>query len=125
MIGAFFLTKKAIFDIRIAMDCVFCKIAKKEIPSEIVSEDKDFVVFKDIHPKAPVHLLIVPKTHIGPVNVLGVENKEIIGDIILKAKETAEKIGVSENGYRLIFNVGKGAGMEVDHLHLHFLAGKL
>ncbi len=124
-IGAFYLTKKVIFDIRIAMDCVFCKIANKEIPSEIVSEDNNFIVFKDANPKAPVHLLIIPKTHIGPVSALEAKDKEIIGGLIFKAKETAEKVGVSENGYRLIFNVGKDAGMEVDHLHLHLLAGKI
>ncbi len=106
------------------MDCIFCKIANKEISSEIVSEDDNFVVFKDINPKAPVHLLIVPKAHIGPVSTLVLENKEIISGIILKAKEIAEKVGVSKNGYRLIFNVGKDAGMEVNHLHLHLLAGR-
>ena len=118
------MTKKVIFDIKLSMDCIFCKIANKEIPSEIVSEDENFVVFKDVNPKAPIHLLIIPKTHIGPVSALEAKDKEIIGDLILKAKETAEKIGVSENGYRLIFNVGKDAGMEVNHLHLHLLAGK-
>ncbi|MDO8443766.1 MAG: histidine triad nucleotide-binding protein [Candidatus Azambacteria bacterium] len=106
------------------MDCIFCKIANKEINSEIVSEDDNFVVFKDINPKAPVHLLIVPKIHIGPVNSLVLKDKETISGIILKAKEIAEKVGVAENGYRLIFNVGKDAGMEVNHLHLHLLAGK-
>ncbi|MDO8743081.1 MAG: histidine triad nucleotide-binding protein [Candidatus Azambacteria bacterium] len=107
------------------MDCVFCKIANKEIPSEIVSEDENFVAFKDVNPKAPIHFLIIPKTHIGPVSALEVKDKEIISGLIFKAKEVAEKIGVSESGYRLIFNVGKDAGMEVDHLHLHLLAGKL
>jgi len=106
------------------MDCVFCKIANKEINSEIIFEDDNFVVFKDIFPKAPVHLLIVPKAHTGPISALVLKDKEIISGIILKAKETAEKIGVAENGYRLIFNVGKDAGMEVNHLHLHLLAGK-
>ena len=106
------------------MDCIFCKIANKEISSEIISEDDNFVVFKDINPKAPVHLLIIPKAHTGPVNTLVLKDKEIISGIILKAKEIAEKVGVSESGYRLIFNVGKDAGMEVYHLHLHLLAGK-
>lgn len=106
-------------------DCIFCKIANKEIHSEIVSEDENFVVFKDVNPKAPIHLLIIPKTHLGPINTLGKENKEIISGLVLKAKETAEKMGISENGYRLIFNVGKDAGMEVGHLHLHLLAGKI
>ncbi|MBI4919779.1 histidine triad nucleotide-binding protein [Candidatus Azambacteria bacterium] len=104
--------------------CIFCKIANKEISSEIVSEDENFVVFKDINPKAPIHFLIIPKAHIGPVNTLKAEDKDIAGGLVLKAKEVAEKIGVSGSGYRLIFNVGKDAGMEVDHLHLHLLAGK-
>lgn len=106
-------------------NCIFCKIVKKEIPAEIVSEDNDFVVFKDINPKAPIHLLIVPKIHFGPVNTLKEQDRDVASRLILKAKEVAEKIGISENGYRLIFNVGKDAGMEVDHLHLHLLAGKL
>lgn len=104
--------------------CIFCKIANKEIPSDIVSEDDNFLAFKDIKPKAPIHVLIIPKSHIGPVNTLGLSDEEAVGKLILKAKEVALKIGVSENGYRLIFNVGRDAGMEVDHLHLHLLAGK-
>ncbi|MDP2638549.1 MAG: histidine triad nucleotide-binding protein [Candidatus Azambacteria bacterium] len=107
------------------MECIFCKIANKEIPAEIISEDERFVVFKDINPKASIHFLIIPKGHLGPISALGEQDKEIIGDIILKAKEIAENIGVAKSGYRLIFNVGKDAGMEVDHLHLHFLAGKI
>ncbi len=106
------------------MNCIFCKIAKKEIKSEIISEDKNFVVFKDINPKAPIHLLIIPKKHIGPISVIGAKDKEIISGLIFQAKETAEKMNISENGYRLIFNIGRDAGMEVSHLHLHMLAGK-
>ena len=106
-------------------DCLFCKIANKEIPSEIISEDENFVVFRDINPKAPIHLLIIPKIHLGPISALGAEDKEIISGLILKAKEMAEKMSISENGYRLIFNVGRDAGMEVSHLHLHLLAGRL
>lgn len=105
-------------------NCIFCKIAKKEVVSEVVLEDEEFVIFKDINPKAPVHLIVIPKMHLGPVSALGSENKNLLGGLILKAKEAAETIGVSENGYRLIFNVGEGAGMEVNHLHLHLLAGK-
>jgi len=105
--------------------CIFCKIINREIPSEIISEDESFVVFKDINPKAPIHLLIIPKIHIGAVNTLEVKDKDIISGLILKAKEIAGEMGVSENGYRLIFNVGKDAGMEVSHLHLHLLAGKI
>lgn len=107
------------------MDCVFCKITNKEIPADVIAEDGEFLIFKDIKPKAPVHLIIIPKTHLGPVSVLGNDNKTLLGSLILKAKEAAANIGVSENGYRLIFNVGRDAGMEIDHLHLHLLAGKL
>ncbi|MCX6813043.1 MAG: histidine triad nucleotide-binding protein [Candidatus Azambacteria bacterium] len=105
-------------------DCLFCKIANKEIKSEVVSEDENFVVFKDINPKAPIHLLIIPKIHVGPINIIEAKDKEIISGLILKAKEMAEKMSISENGYRLIFNVGRDAGMEISHLHLHLLAGK-
>lgn len=106
------------------MDCIFCKIASKEILADIVNEDGNFLIFKDINPKAPVHLIIIPKMHLGPVSALVKENRNLLGGLILKAKETAVNIGVSENGYRLIFNVGRDAGMEIDHLHLHLLAGK-
>jgi len=106
-------------------NCIFCKIVNKEIPADILAEDVEFMVFKDINPKAPVHLIIIPKTHLGPVSALGGENKNLLGGLILKAKEAAVNIGVSENGYRLIFNVGRDAGMEIDHLHLHLLAGKM
>lgn len=105
-------------------NCIFCKIVKKEIPADIISEDEQFLVFRDINPKAPVHLLIVPKAHAGPVNTLNENNGNLISGLVLKAKETAENIEVSEKGYRLVFNVGKDAGMEIDHLHLHLLAGR-
>lgn len=106
------------------MDCIFCKIINKEIPADILIEDNKFLVFKDISPKAPTHLLIIPKTHVGPMNTLNKDNRDLIGNLVLKAKETAEDIKVSEKGYRLVFNVGKDAGMEVNHFHLHLLAGK-
>lgn len=106
------------------MDCIFCKIVKKEIPADIILEDDKVMVFKDIRPKAPIHLLIIPKRHIGPISELELEDGNTISYLIFKAKEAAGKAGVSENGYRLVFNVGKDAGMEVDHLHLHLLGGK-
>src|SRR3989344_8848072 len=106
------------------MDCIFCKIINKEITSDIVLEDEHFLTFKDVNPKAPIHLLIIPKSHIGPVSSFSESDKKIAGELILEAKKIAEQTGVSKNGYRLIFNVGKNAGMEGDHLHLHLLAGK-
>ena len=105
-------------------NCIFCKIANKEIPADVVGEDVEFLVFKDINPKAPIHLIIIPKVHLGPVSALGGENKNLLGGLILKAKEAAANIGVSDSGYRLVFNVGRDAGMEIEHLHLHLLAGK-
>lgn len=106
------------------MDCIFCKIANKEIPADILMEDGEFLVFKDINPKTPVHLLIIPRKHCGSISDLSDHDREMAGKIILKAKSAAEVAGVSKNGYRLIFNVGKDAGMEIEHLHLHLLAGK-
>lgn len=106
------------------MDCLFCKIANKEVKGDIVYEDDKFVAFKDIKPKAPVHLLIVPRKHIESVNKLEEEDKELIGEMFLTAKRIAQKMGVDKTGYRLMFNVGRDSGQLVDHLHLHLIGGK-
>jgi len=106
------------------MDCIFCKIVQKEIPTEFIYEDEKIVSFKDIQPVAPVHLLIIPKKHIPTVDHLEEGDKELIGELFLIAQKIARKIGVSESGYRLIINVGKDAGQTVDHLHLHLIGGK-
>jgi len=103
------------------MECLFCKIAKKEVPSEIVYEDEKVVVFKDINPQAPIHLLIIPKKHIHSVNHIEIEDKNLMGELIL----TAQKIAKEKNlrGYKLQINVGRAAGQIIDHLHLHLLSG--
>ena len=106
------------------MECIFCKIVKKEIPSEICYEDEKILAFKDIAPKAPVHLLIIPKKHILSVDHLGKRDRELIGELFLVAKKLARKFKVDKTGYRLIFNVGKDAGQVIHHLHLHLLGGK-
>ena len=106
------------------MSCLFCKIADKELPSEIVYQDDNFFAFKDINPVAPVHILIIPKKHIETVEHIGPEDRELIGELFLTAKKVAKLQGVSESGYRLSFNVGKNAGQAVDHLHLHLIGGK-
>ena len=103
------------------MSCLFCKIADKELPSEIVYQDDNFFAFKDINPVAPVHILIIPKKHIETVEHIGPEDRELIGELFLTAKKVAKLQGVSESGYRLSFNVGKNAGQAVDHLHLHLI----
>lgn len=104
------------------MECIFCKIINKEQPADIVYEDEKFVVFKDIEPSAPIHLLLVPKTHIDSVNDLDENNKELISGLILLAKKIAKEQGVVD-GYRLSFNVGRKGGQLVDHLHLHLMGG--
>ena len=102
------------------MDCLFCKIINKELSSDIIYEDDEVIVFKDIHPKAPFHVLIVPKKHIGSISDL--EDKDLAAKIIFTAKKTAKDNNLT--GYKLIFNVGREGGQIVDHLHLHLLSGK-
>lgn len=104
-------------------NCLFCQIIAKEIPSDIVFENDQLIVFKDIHPKAPVHLLIVPKKHIGSVNELQEEDKNIIGEIFLQAKEIAKQLKIDESGYRLVVNTGKNSGQIVFHIHWHLVGG--
>ena len=105
------------------MACLFCQIINKEIPADIIYEDEKFVVFKDIKPKAPIHLLIVPKKHIPSVQNLELEDKELIGELFLLAKKIAQEKGIAEKGYKLVFNVGRGGGQIIDHLHLHLITG--
>lgn len=105
-------------------NCLFCKIINKEVPSEIVFEDEKFLVFKDINPQAPVHLLIIPKEHIESVDHLEEKNKELIGELFLITKKIARDQKVAKDGYRLVLNVGKKGGQTIDHLHLHLLGGK-
>lgn len=106
------------------MSCIFCKISDKELPSEIIYEDENFLAFKDIHPIAPLHLLIIPKKHIPTLDHIELHDKELIGGLILAAKKIAKDKGLASSGYRLVLNVGKDAGQTVDHLHLHLLGGK-
>jgi len=105
------------------MECLFCKIVNKEIPAEIIYEDDNFIVLKDIEPKAPIHLLVVPKKHIPSVNHLELKDKTLIGELFLVAQKIAKEKGVDKTGYRLTLNVGKDAGQTIDHLHLHLMGG--
>lgn len=105
-------------------DCIFCKIIKKEIDSEILFEDDDMIVFKDIRPKAPVHLLVVPKKHIASFKDVTADDAELISKLMLKAKEMAEKQGIAESGYKVVINSGKEGGQIIYHLHIHLLGGE-
>jgi histidine triad (HIT) family protein len=105
-------------------DCVFCTIINKQIQSNIVLEEPDFIIIKDILPKAPVHLLVISKRHILSLNHLEDKDRDLVGKMILAAKDMALKFGVSETGYKLVFNVGHDGGQVIPHLHLHILGGK-
>lgn len=102
-------------------DCIFCKIAKKEIPSKIQYEDEDVIAFDDINPKAPIHILIIPKRHIGSITIMNKKDIETVQKLTIVAKKIAKDKGISD--FRLVFNSGPDAGMEIDHLHLHLLGG--
>ncbi len=104
-------------------DCIFCQIAHGHTETDILFQTNTLVVFKDIRPHAPVHLLIVPKKHIRSVNDIADEDHEILSELIVVAKKMAKEHGVSRSGYKLLFNVERGGGQVIFHLHLHLIAG--
>ncbi len=106
------------------MDCLFCSIIKGEIPSTKVYEDEQVYAFKDINPMAPVHVLIIPKTHLSSINDVTEENSAVIAHIYAVAAKLAKALGISESGYRVVSNCGADAGQTVFHLHFHLLGGK-
>jgi len=103
--------------------CLFCKIVKKEIKADIVWEDDDVLAFRDIHPLAPVHILVIPKKHIASINDLTRDDIQLAGKFIIAGKETAEKLGIKDSGYKLLARVGRDGGQEIGHIHLHLLGG--
>ena len=105
------------------MACIFCQIINKEAPAKIVYEDEKIIAFKDIHPVAPVHILVVPKRHIDSVEDLKEEDRELAGGLILVAKKVARQFSINKSGYKLVFNVGRGGGQIIDHIHLHLIGG--
>ena len=105
-------------------NCLFCNIVAEEIPADIIYEDDSIIAFRDINPQAPVHILIIPKLHISTLNDLKPEHAELIGELILSAKDIAKKEGISDAGYRTGFNCNKAAGQTVYHIHLHLLGGR-
>ena len=104
--------------------CVFCDIVSGKIPGDIIYQDKDFLAFRDIHPMAPVHIVIIPKAHISSLGEVDERQEGLIGRLILLAKKLAEKEGIAEKGYRLAINCGSEGGQVVPHLHLHLLGGR-
>jgi histidine triad (HIT) family protein len=107
----------------VSTDCLFCKIAAKQIPSKMVYEDDDAFAFEDISPQAPTHILICPRKHLASLNEATAEDQAMLGKLQLVAAELARKLNLLE-GYRTVVNNGRGAGQSVFHLHLHLLGGR-
>ena len=105
-------------------DCIFCKIIRKEIPADIVYEDDDILAFRDIHPVAPIHILIIPKKHIPDLASAQEEDILVLGKIQLMSAKLAEQEGIVETGYRLINNCRKDGGQVVYHIHYHLAGGR-
>ena len=104
--------------------CIFCEIVQGKKPAEIVHQTENVIAFNDIRPKAPVHILIIPKQHIPTLNDIKPEHQNVMGEIFLVVKELAQKLGLAEKGYRTIFNCNRDAGQDVYHIHLHLLGGR-
>ncbi len=107
-----------------ADDCIFCKIKDGEIPADVLHRDEHCFVIRDIAPKAPVHLLVIPNLHIGPLRGLSMDERAAVGGMYAAAAQMAAGEGVDSTGYRLVVNQGRDADQTVAHLHLHVLGGR-
>lgn len=105
-------------------DCLFCKMVKGEIKPDVVYEDENVLAFRDLHPQAPVHVLVIPREHIATLNDLTPDHAEVMGRLFLAAKQVAEQEGLAQRGYRTVINCNAEAGQSVYHVHLHLLAGR-
>ena len=105
-------------------DCLFCKMVSGEIQPDVVYEDDQVLAFRDVNPQAPLHVLVIPKTHIATTNDLDESNADIVARMTLAAKHIAAEEGVAESGYRMVMNCNPGAGQSVYHIHLHVLGGR-
>ncbi len=105
-------------------DCIFCKIAANEIPSQKVFEDEVCLAFEDLNPQAPVHILIIPREHVDSLDKAGSGEKASLGHLLLTAAEIARQKGFADNGYRVVINTNSDGGQTVFHLHVHLLAGR-
>ena len=105
-------------------DCLFCKIIAGEIPSNKVYEDENVLAFHDINPQAPVHVLVIPKSHIPSVAGINADNAGAVANVFCAIAKVARELGLEENGYRVVSNCGEAAGQTVHHLHFHILGGR-
>jgi histidine triad (HIT) family protein len=104
--------------------CIFCKVSKGLVKADVVYQDSEILAFRDIHPQAPVHVLIIPRTHITALWDADDTDAVLMGRLLLAANTVAEQEGVNESGYRVVTNAGPDAGQSVDHLHFHLLGGR-
>lgn len=105
-------------------DCLFCRIASREIPGDIVYEDETLIALRDINPQAPTHLLVLPREHVASAHDLTPADDAMWAHLLRTAQQLAEREGIAQSGYRLVTNVGRGGGQTVDHLHVHLLGGR-
>lgn len=105
-------------------DCLFCRIARQEIPAKIVYEDPQVVAFEDINPQAPSHILVIPRKHFATFNDVGAGDEGLLGHMLVVARGIAKDKGLHEKGYRLVANTLEGAGQSVFHIHVHLLGGR-
>ncbi len=105
-------------------DCIFCRIASKEIPADVVYEDERALAFRDLNPQAPTHVLIIPKVHIDSLDATKAEQVELLGYLQMVARDLARELDLSEEGYRVVNNCGEAGGQTVQHLHYHLLGGR-
>ena len=105
-------------------DCLFCKMVSREIQPDVVFEDDEVLAFRDVNPQAPVHVLVIPKSHIATTNELTPEHAGLIGKMVLAARQIAADEGIAEPGYRMVMNCNPEAGQSVYHIHLHMLGGR-
>ena len=106
------------------MDCIFCQIVAGKVPSEILYQDEEVIAFRDIHPVAPTHLVIIPRRHIPSLAYLLQEDLPLIGHLVNIANQLAKREGIAESGYRLVVNCGEQGGQLVPHLHIHLIGGR-
>lgn len=106
------------------MECIFCKVAKKEIPAKVVFENERVIAFHDLFPQAPTHVLIIPKEHINTMNHVAPEQAPLLGELMVTAAHIAKELGIDDSGYRVVMNCNADGGQSVFHIHLHLLGGR-
>ena len=107
-----------------SQDCIFCKISRGDIPTAFLHQDSQCIAIRDIHPKAPTHLLVIPQRHVTTLTGVAREDEPLVGHLLAVAGAVARQEGITEGGYRLVVNQGPDAGQEVVHLHVHVLGGR-